>query len=76
MFLIASLIPLLVFSVVSVSQFISFSNNNIYQLNNDKLEIVKAEISGMLDKHFITLHTIAKQPAIRDFDLENGKKFW
>jgi len=38
------------------------------------LEIVKAEISGMLDKHFNTLKTIAQQPAVRNFELENVKR--
>jgi len=34
---------------------------------------VKAEISGTLDKHFTTLHIVANQPAVRDFDLERVK---
>jgi len=45
----------------------------IYELNEDKLEIVKAEIDGMLEKNFDVLHTIANQPAIRNFDLVNAK---
>ena len=73
MLLITSLIPLLVFSAVSVSSFVSNSSQSTYQLSQDKLEIVKAEISGMLDKHFNTLHTIANQPVVRNFDLENIK---
>ena len=73
MLLVVSLIPLLIFSVVSISSFVSKSRQNTYQLNQSKLEIAKAEISGMLDKHFNTLKTIAKQPAVRDFDLEKVK---
>ena len=73
MLLVVSLIPLLIFSVVSISSFVSKSKQNSYQLSQDKLEIAKAEINGMLDKHFNTLHTIAKQPAVRDFDLEKVK---
>lgn len=73
MLLITSFIPLLIFSAVSISSFVADSQKNTYQLNRDKLEIAKAEIEGMLDKHFTTLHTIAKQPAIRNFDLEKVK---
>ncbi|SHJ40750.1 cache domain-containing sensor histidine kinase, partial [Lutispora thermophila] len=74
MLLATSLIPLLVFSGVSVASFVSNSKKNTYQLSEIKLEFVKAEISGMLDKYFNTLHIIANQPAIRNFDLENAKK--
>lgn len=73
MLLATSLIPILIYSAVSISLFVSFSHKNTYQLNQDKLEIVKSEINGMLDKHFNTLHTIANQPAIRNFDLVNAK---
>jgi len=41
--------------------------------NPNKLEIVKSEIDGMLDKHFNTLHIIAKQDAVRNYDLEKVK---
>lgn len=74
MLLTTSLIPLLIFSVVSVYSFVSNSRETTYQLSEDKLEIVKAEINGMLEKNFNTLHTIASQPAIRNFDLDNAKK--
>jgi len=73
MLLVTSLIPLLIFSGVSISSFATNSKNNTYQINESKLEIVKAEISGMLDKHFTSLHTIANQPAVRNFDLEKAK---
>jgi len=74
MLLLISLVPLLIFSVVSISSFNSYSKQAIYQLNQDKLEIVKAEINGMIEKNFNTLHIIANQPAIRNFDLANAKK--
>jgi len=70
MFLITSLVPLFLFSAVSISSFGVNSRKNTYQANHDKMEIVKAEVNGMLDKHFTTLHTIANQPAVRNFDLE------
>ena len=73
MLLTTSLIPLLIFSAVSVSSFVVNSRKNIYQLNQDKLDIVKAEIDGMLEKNFNTLHMVANQPAIRNFDLANAK---
>jgi len=73
MLLTTSLIPLLIFSVVSVSYFVVSSQIGMYQLSEDKLEIVKAEIDGMLEKNFNTLHIIANQPAIRNFDLANAK---
>ena len=73
MLLATSLIPLLIFSVVSVYSFVSNSKQDTYQLNQDKLEIAKAEINGMLEKNFNTLHIIANQPAICNFDLDNAK---
>lgn len=73
MLLTTSLIPLLIFSVVSVASFIANSNKEAYQSSEDKLEIAKAEIEGMLDKNFTTLHMVANQPAVCDFDLVNAK---
>ena len=74
MLLVTSLIPLLIFSVVSVLSFVSKSRNDIYKLNEDKLEIAKAEIDKMLEKNFNSLQIIAGQDAIRNFDLNNAKK--
>ena len=68
-----SLISILIYSAVSVSLFISSSKKNTCQVSEDKLEIAKAEISGMLDKHFTTLQTIAKQPDVRNFNLNEVK---
>jgi len=73
MLLATSLISLLAFSALSIASFVSKSKNDTYQSNQDKLEIVKSEISNMLDKHFTTLRIIANQPAIRDYDLEKVK---
>jgi len=73
MLLTTSLVSLLTFSEVSTSSFGVNARKNTYQVNHDKLEIVKAEVKGMLDKHFTTLHIIANQPAIRDYDLEKVK---
>lgn len=73
MLLITSLIPLIIFTVISVTSFLSRSRKYSYQLNEDKLKIVKSEIDGMLEKHFNTLHIIANQPAIRNFDLDKAK---
>lgn len=73
MLLATSLIPLLIFSAVSIPRFISTSQQSTYQLSQDKIAIAKAEINGMLDKHFNTLHMVANQPAIRNFDLANAK---
>jgi len=67
------LFSLIVFSGVSISSFSARTRKNIYESNEDKLQIVKAEISGMLDKHFTTLHIIANQPTVRNYDLENVK---
>ena len=71
--LITSLIPLIVFTSVSAGAFISKSRKDTYQVNEDKLEIVKSKIEGMLDKHFTTLQTIAYQPAVRNFELDKVK---
>ena len=68
-----SLIPILIFSVISMSLSISISKNDIYQSSQDKLEVVKAEINGMLEKNFNTLHMVANQPAVGDFDLNSAK---
>lgn len=68
-----SLVPLLIFSSASISSYISKSRNDTYQLNEDKLEIAKAEIKGMLEKNLNTLHIIASQPDIRNFDLDKAK---
>lgn len=73
MLLATSLIPLLIFSAVSIPSFISSSQQSSYQLSQDKIAIAKAEINGMLDKNFNTLHMVANQPAIRNFDLPNAK---
>ncbi|MEL7659154.1 MAG: cache domain-containing protein, partial [Bacillota bacterium] len=73
MFLATSLIPLLIFSAVSIPSFISDSQQSTYQLSEDKIAIAEAEINGMLDKNFDTLHMVANQPAIRNFDLPNAK---
>jgi len=76
MLLLTNLISLLVFSAVSISSFGVKSRKSTYQENNDKLEIVKAEINGMLEKHFATLHIVANQPAIRNFELEKVKSIF
>lgn len=69
-----SLIPLFIFSCVSISSFISRSNKDVYKINEDKLEIVKAEISGMIDENFKTLQILASQPSVRSMNLFNAKK--
>lgn len=73
MLLATSLIPLLIYSAISVSSFVSKSIDDVYQLNEDKLEIAKAEINSMLEKHINTIDIVASQPAIRNYDLENAK---
>lgn len=73
MLLTTSLIPLIIFSIVSITSFVSKTQKDIYQRSEDKLEIVKAEIHGMLEKNFNTLHIIANQTAIRSFDLDQAK---
>lgn len=73
MLLTLSLIPILIYSIVSISLFASISKKNTYQLNQEKLEIAKSKIDGMIDKNFNTLHMVANQPAIRNFDLINAK---
>ncbi|WP_027622035.1 methyl-accepting chemotaxis protein [Acetivibrio clariflavus] len=72
--LITSLVPLLIFSAISISYFVVTSQMDIYQISENKLEIVKSEINGLLEKNFNTLHIIANQPAIRNFDLDSAKK--
>jgi|GEM_PF-351587 len=74
MLLTTSLIPLIIFSAVAVSFFVYTSQKDTYQLNEEKLEIVKAEINGMIDKNFNTIHMVANQPAIRNFDLVQAKE--
>ena len=74
MILTTSLIPLLIFSVVSGVSFILNSKQSAYQLSQAKLEIAKVEIDGMLEKYFAVMHTIANQSAVRNFDLDNVKK--
>lgn len=73
MLLIICLFPLLIFSVISIGSFIYKSHKETYQLNEEKLKIVEAEINGMLDKHFNTIQTIARQPAVYNFDYDNVK---
>jgi len=73
MLLVTSLVPLIAFSSLSIISFVSKSKKDTYQLNEDKLDIVKSEIQGILDKHFITLLTIANQPAVRNFELDEVK---
>jgi len=74
MLIITSLVPLLIFSSISGGTYVSNAKKHIYELNQAKMETVKAEIDGMMEKHFNTMHTIANQSAIRNFDLENAKK--
>lgn len=71
--LVTGLIPLIVFSSVSTGAFLSTSRKDTYLVNEDKLEIVKSKIEGMLDKHFTTLLTIANQSAVRNFELDEVK---
>lgn len=73
MFLLTCLVPLLIFSVLVIHPFISNSQDAMYQINEDKLQIAKVEIEEMLNKYFNTLHTIANQTAVRNFDLEGAK---
>lgn len=73
MLLITSLIPLLIFSAISISSFITKSTEDVYQQNEGKLDTAKAEISGMLEKYINTLNVIANQPAIRNFELKYAK---
>jgi len=73
MLLTTSLIPVIIFTTVSITSFIKKSREDSYQISEDKLEIVKSEIDGKLDKHFTTLHIIANQPAVRNFELTKVK---
>ena len=73
MLLVTGLIPIILTSSISIISFISKSRKDIYQVHESKLELVKSEIDGMLDKHFTTLHTIASQPAIRNFEYDKIK---
>ncbi|MHB8074059.1 methyl-accepting chemotaxis protein [Desulfosporosinus fructosivorans] len=73
MLLATSLIPLLVFSAISIPSFISASQQSTYQLSQDKIAIAEAKIKGMLKNNFTTLHMVTGQPAIQNFDLANAK---
>jgi len=73
MLLATGLIPLLIFSVVSIASFYSKSQQDTYQSNQDKLETAIAEINGLLDKQFTALQTVAQQSAVRSFELDKVK---
>lgn len=73
MLLATSIIPLLVFSAISIPSFISDSQQSTYQLSHDKIAIAESKIQGMLKNNFTTLHMVTSQPAIRNFDLANAK---
>jgi len=73
LFLVTSLIPLIIFSAVSVTSFFLKSQKDTYKFNEKKLDSVASEINGMLNNYFGTLRTIARQPAVRNFDLEEVK---
>jgi len=73
MLLAISLFPLLIFSYESIREFVLKSQKDIYQINQDKLEIAKTEINGMLEKNINNVHMVVSQPAIRNFDLDNAK---
>ncbi|MEA4902157.1 methyl-accepting chemotaxis protein [Desulfitobacterium sp.] len=73
MLLITSLIPLLIFSAITIPSYFSVAQQNTYRLSQDKIIIAESQIKGMLDNNFTTLHMVAKQPAIRNFDLPNAK---
>lgn len=74
MLLVTSLVPLLLFSCLSVASFISNSEKSTYQLNEGKLKTAATEINGMIDKYIDTLHIIVSQPAVRNFDLTGTKE--
>jgi len=74
MLLTTSLIPLLIFSIISLSFFISNSKADTYKINQEKLEIAKYEINGMLDKNINNLNILANQPAIRKFELDDARE--
>lgn len=69
-----SLIPLLIYALGSITSFVTKSSNDMYLQNEDKLEIVKSEINGMIEKNLNILHIVADQPDIRDFNIDNAKK--
>ena len=69
-----SLIPLLIYALGSITSFVTKSSTDMYLQNEDKLEIVKSEINGMIEKNLNILHIIADQPDIRDFNIDNAKK--
>lgn len=73
-FLAVSLIPLMVFSAVSVTAFITKSGKDTYQLNESKLKIAEAEINWLIEESFNLLNTISSQPSVRNFDVTNIKK--
>lgn len=73
-FLVISLIPLLIFSAVSISSFFLKLQDDTYKLNEGKLEIAEAKINWLLEENFNTLKTIAAQPSVRNFDVTNVKK--
>ncbi|HEY8361992.1 MAG TPA: hypothetical protein VIK77_03805 [Tissierellaceae bacterium] len=69
-----SLIPLVIFSTVTVSTFISKSIKDTYEMNNNKLEMAESEINKILEKNLNTLYTLASQPAIKNFEYDTAKK--
>ena len=69
-----SLIPLLIYALGSITSFVTKSSTDMYLQNEDKLEIVKSEINGMIEKNLNILHIVADQPDIRDFNIDNAKK--
>lgn len=73
-FLVISLIPLLIFSAVSISSFFLKLQDDTYKLNEGKLEIAEAKINWLLEENFNTLKNIAAQPSVRNFDVTNVKK--
>lgn len=66
--LVTSLIPLVVFSAVSITSFVKKSIENTYQTSEYKLEVAKTELANLLEKNLNALHTIANQPAIKSLD--------
>lgn len=71
---VTSIVPLLVFSAISVSSFISDAQQNAYQLSQDKAITAEAQIQGMLKNDFTTLRMVATSTSVRTFNLAEAKK--
>lgn len=72
--LLGSIIPLIIFAFISFYFSETSDINNTMQNNLMRTKVIDEKISGLIDKNLAGVKVLAKNPEIREYDLDKAKK--